>query len=703
MPPVTATVAPPGGALDARPAPPTAATRARNRLAALPPATWLALVLAVGLATAITSPAWGGRPIAGEDVMYHLVRADFGLSRLFAHGRVDGWLPRFDLGFDEFLLNGPGLTGLVAAVRVATAGLFSNTGALKVVGIGSYVAFPLAFAFLARSFGLGRRAAGIAAILSLLVSSPFGLGLHGIFSTGLLAHQAGAIFWALAFGALLRVPVDPRARWVVLGGLSAGALAIVHVQSLAFLAFMLVVALVCLLHTDEVTWAALGRLGTAAALGAGSVAFWIVPRLAHGDLQGEFTGWGTQHIGQRVQAILDGEILFRPHVAYVVLAAFAYAGYRVVRRQRYTLAIVAVPVVTLVVAHWALHRAPGQLGEYEIANRVLGYVGVLATLPLAALLGDASRVATRRRRGADLAVVVIVAGVVLASQGPWRDVPRQFGEPTPTMRAAAVELERVVPPQARFAVQRDYPSEIERTGVIHPETWLAWASGRNLLDVYGIEASVVLSGPFVPYELGTAPPESSADRLAVLGVTHVVTTTNDLAVKLDASGRFVTVWQRAPIAILRVVGPAGRPAPATLLSTDVPAHAHVLAASPEHLRVRFDTTSATVGRLAIAWSPKWHGRLDGRPVELRHAAASLRPDDNVLELDLPAGTHTIEVDYRSDGWDHTGVAISVATLAALLVWCVRRRVRRRRPRAPAPDPRPSPSTAAGVSGRSAAP
>ena len=72
--------------------------------------------------------------------------------------------------------------------------------------------------------------------------------------------------------------------------------------------------------------------------------------------------------------------------------------------------------------------------------------------------------------------------------------------------------------------------------MIHPETWLASASERNLLDVYGIESSVVLSGPFVPYDLATAPPESSADSLSVLGVTHVVTTTGELAAYLAAVG-----------------------------------------------------------------------------------------------------------------------------------------------------------------------
>ena len=50
--------------------------------------------LAVVLALWSTGGAWGGRPPHGEDVMAYLVRADFALPHLVAHGRLDGWLPR---------------------------------------------------------------------------------------------------------------------------------------------------------------------------------------------------------------------------------------------------------------------------------------------------------------------------------------------------------------------------------------------------------------------------------------------------------------------------------------------------------------------------------------------------------------------------------------------------------------------------------
>ena len=111
------------------------------------------------------------RPPHGEDVMAYLVRADFALPHLVAHGRLDGWFPRFYLGYQEFLFNGPGVAWAMGAARGMTLGALSNAGALKVVGVMSFAALPVAMAFLARSLGLGRLAAGIAAVLSLLVSS----------------------------------------------------------------------------------------------------------------------------------------------------------------------------------------------------------------------------------------------------------------------------------------------------------------------------------------------------------------------------------------------------------------------------------------------------------------------------------------------------------------------------------------------------
>src|SRR5436305_11389396 len=162
---------------------------------------WLAgVVVMVGIALWMTRGAWGGRPPAGDDVMAHITRADFGLGHLFFHGRLDGWFPRFMLGHREFLFYGQGFTALLGLLRVATLGGLSNTGAMKVAAVGSFVLFGPAAAFLARSLGLSRLASVVAGILALAVNNVYGVGLAAVFVIGLVPQQVAALAACVALG-----------------------------------------------------------------------------------------------------------------------------------------------------------------------------------------------------------------------------------------------------------------------------------------------------------------------------------------------------------------------------------------------------------------------------------------------------------------------------------------------------------------------
>ena len=630
---------------------------------ARPVAAWWGPLVAIALALFVTRPVWGGGPVAGEDVMFHLLRAEVGID-LLLDWRLDAWFPRFYLGHQTYIVYGPGLSWAIALVRGLTFGLLSTTGAQKVVAVGAFAALAPCVAFLARSYGLGRRAAGFAAVLSLLVSSMFGPGIEGLFLVGLQSHQLGAVYFCLALGALLRVPIDDRVRWVVLGAGALALLAITHTISMAVLLVVLPLSLAFLPLTDHVSLAGLRRLLVAGLGGAGLAAFWLVPAMAHRNLRGLPATWATPSLGSRVGDILDGRLLFRPWVATIVLAAWIFGALRVWGRQRYAAALLVVPVAYLVVGHYAAHRWPEDLVGTHLANRGLGYVGVVAVLPLAALVAAATRRLVMWDRRADIALVLVVGAVVFAALGPLRNLPGEFSEPTPQLRAAAVELSAVVPDGARFATQRDYPREIGRTGVIHPETWLARASGRNLLNGVGLESSLARRAPFEPYELANRPPEQSADVMVGLGVTHVVTTTDALAESLTASDRFRVIWRERPIAILAVRPQPGYPEPSSLVSTAVPATASLAVRDPEHLEIRARASAATGATVAVSWSPKWHGTIDGRPVELA------RGDDGLIEVELPQGPSALSLEYRDDGWSVLGVLVTVSTAlsGAVLLW-----------------------------------
>ncbi|MGH9041913.1 MAG: hypothetical protein ACRDZ3_16965 [Acidimicrobiia bacterium] len=637
--------APDGGV--AAPPPAAGSAAPRRRLF-----TWAGLVVGTAVAMILVAPAFGSRPPAGEDVMSHLVRADFGIPELVARGRMDGWFPRFVLGHQEFLFNGPGLVWLMALLRGATFGLLSNAGALKVVSMASYVAMVPAVWFLARSFGLSHRAAGLGAVLSTWVSNPFGVGLEGLFKVGLIPHQLGAVLFCLALGACLRLVDDARPRWTVLAAVSLAGLALTHLISVLVLAVVLALALATLAARRALPWAGLRRVTTAGLVSGGLAGFWLLPLLAHRDLRGIVTTWGTPPIGERLARIARGDLLLPTGVGALALVA---AVYLLTRRRPLTTALAVAPFAYLAVAHGSLAVLGGNEVTLQLANRGLGYAGLLAVLGVGALL---AAITTRLGTPGHLAALVAVAGVAL-TLAPGRNAAGQLAEPVPQMRAAAFALEQVVPDGARFATQRDFPGEVHRTGVIHPETWLARISGRNSLNGFNLESSSTPSAAFAPDKLDESGPRASARRLSRFGTTHVVTTSTKLFGDLTGSGRFLPVWQDPPLAILEVVPPDGQPDPASLLSSNRrPFVGRLTDTRSEHVGIEIEAPAPSVATVAIAWSPKWHGTINDTPVELR------RTIDGLITLDIPTGTSDLALTYRPDPYDRLGPAITLATLLA---------------------------------------
>src|SRR4051794_12691147 len=171
---------------------------------------WAGVGLSVVLGLWMTAGVWGSRPQAGDDIEGQLVWNEFAVSRLFAHGRLDGWFPGFMVGYQKFLQYGPGYSWLVATARLLTFGILSTAGAVKVVSVLSVIAVGPAAAFLARSLDLSPLTAGVAAVLALAVDTVFGLGPSGVFGVALLPSQMGAIWMFLALGAAIRVWYRPR-------------------------------------------------------------------------------------------------------------------------------------------------------------------------------------------------------------------------------------------------------------------------------------------------------------------------------------------------------------------------------------------------------------------------------------------------------------------------------------------------------------
>ncbi|HMF04689.1 MAG TPA: hypothetical protein VKH17_07740, partial [Acidimicrobiia bacterium] len=241
------------------------------------------------------------------------------------------------------------------------------------------------------------------------------------------------------------------------------------------------------------------------------------------------------------------------------------------------------------------------------------------------------------------------------------------------LREAAAELRRVVPDGARFVTRRELkdlvsaiPIQPHRLGHIQPAFWLAYASGRNSLNGFGIESSNtgVPNAEADAFALDNSP-EAEANFFSRMGVTHEVTMTDALADHFGSSPRFELVWRDSPIAIFAVRPRSGQPEPASLVTTDAPSTARLRRADPERLRIDVDASRAMRADIAVAWSPKWHATLDGRPVRIGHTRNGL------ITMHVPAGASTVALTYEPDAWDRMGVVVSALTLVVLTVLGVR--------------------------------
>ena len=106
-------------------------------------------------------------------------------------------------------------------------------------------------------------------------------------------------------------------------------------------------------------------------------------------------------------------------------------------------------------------------------------------------------------------------------------------------------------------------------------------------------------------------------RLSPLGVTHVVATSDEFVRRLTRSPRFVPVWTSPPLTILALQPAPDRPPPPVSSPPRGRMSARLTGVDAEHLTFDLDAPAPVDATVAVAWSPKWHGRLDAAPVRLR--------------------------------------------------------------------------------------
>ncbi len=325
---------------------------------------------------------------------------------------------------------------------------------------------------------------------------------------------------------------------------------------------------------------------------------------------------------------------------------------------------------------------PGDVTS-QMPWRSMTSIGVIALIPAASFLVAAAdwstgllqqagqRVSALASLGQHRRLLADVLGIAVCMIFVFgiddRSTPRgELTDPIPAMHETAARLHQLVPEGARFAVEEDFPTEIARLGVIAPARWLGWASGRNELNTFNPELNKSATA-FVVREIHDGS-SGLGSRLAALGVTHVVTTSDETALRLTQNAELTLVEERRPVRIWAVAA-TERADPRALVSVD----GGTLAAtyerrSNEHHRFAVDVSQTVNATIAIAYSPRWNLTVDGRAVEPTPLF------DGRMQFELTAGHHEIVLDYGRD-WRTIvgGVVSTIAFVGAMsMLWRTRR-------------------------------
>jgi len=679
-------------------------------------------LLAIWMTWGIWQP---GIPV-GDDTAAHYVRAEYAFTHFFPR-QADGWQTSFGLGYQEFLFLGPVFTLLVGLIKVVSLGTISTLGAFKLAIVLSFLLLPLGLAFLAWCFGLGKRAAGVAALLTMAVSSVFGgAGLSGVFQSGLVPQQLGSVWLLFGLGGVVLIMRHPTMHRVLFAAACVAVLVATHPIATIILGVLATSMLIgagvewtiarrATLKPALRRWAqTLGddvragdtiephsqenapllafvakrllALGAAALISAALAGFVLFPLALHSDLRGENSAWGDAAITQQLGNMWKGEFLIRPWVALLLLVGFAFTLMLAMLGRRMALTLTLTPVIFLVLGRIFVNATPDNPIAIQLTNRSFADVLLIALLPLAAMIAGPRHTVSRSIATAfrtplnrhplyviadGLVPIILALAVVMLPPHLGRDRVGTV-KPTPPIAHAAELLTTVVPPEGRFATQRDFPREFGLTGMSHPDLWLAAATGRNTLNIFNLESSTVFEPVYETENLTSASPEKKARLLARLGITHLLLINTAMAGDIPASSSFRSIWAEGSMQILEVLPPDGQPSPVSRLATDEPATATLTQSDPEHVTIDATTSAATDASIATAWSSKWHVWVNGQEVPTRATP------DNLIALRLPAGASRIEMAYGPDRADAVGRLVTIFSVGCVgyVLWLSRRKSRR---------------------------
>jgi len=598
------------------------------------------------------------RVIRLDDVYYsadsstHFVRMMHTRNLYLPSGHHWGWEPFWFQGYVPFLLY-PHLTYVLLAI--ASLLPIEPHRLFNLYAVAIYLGLPLAAGWLV-AHARGAVMGVLMAVWVAAASSMYGIGLRGVFHTGLLTQQAGLlVFLAFAYDILLSRRIDRAALWM-------GLAPLVHVHT-AVLA--------------GVAWLAEGVLRVLRRDASEPLRPWLVGSLvaaliATPTAVGLIVGWDQVGVStlfgypsRLFLLLMRGELLAPwPILAALLLGAFAAVPASKGAERRWALGALLVGVFFLVVALLNV-GFPGILG------RILVTMLRLRTLPFA-LLWLALLAAwgwPRLSRPVRAAMVVLtVAGLPTT----WGHLATNVGRVANTrplhVRAEAKTLRTLEEALAwvkQDAGERTATVLLNRSGKLRVALGLRRTLevlGQPMIGGHGLELASVRNGrQFQQPESIDCPKLKATLRRYAVG--YVIEADPERRAVYEKCLAIPAAFTTGEWGVVKLNGDWGSFAPAVRAFrrndtwTEL---AWSLHPQPRPTRLV----------LPMANTAPWEATIDGRPLEFQAT------EDHMVAFDVPPQSSLLRMRYLGPPGEWSSVAVSGAGLVLGLVLVVRANRRR---------------------------
>ncbi len=614
----------------------------------------LVLAALAAVAVAVARPVFDPGYPSGWDAAGHFIRLRSLVEIFLPAARTDGWSPYWYNGFVPFTFYPHLFFLVVAAAHTALAGTVDLLGVFKGAIVACWALLPAAVYLLARAFRLGRFGALVGATASLGVSTPYGMGIEGLFLVGLVPHGFALLLWCAALGAF-HVGITRGGAWVPLAGVACGLVGLAHTITTVHLALAGLLYVAMAVRAGRRPRRVLGRAVAIGVVALAVAAAALVPMLVYHDRLGPEAGWPRMEFLPR--------FLRGTYLGGVVVNGLALAFVVGLRRRRFetryllTMALLTLPL-TLGLVKTGVARVDVAVDRLLHA-RSAPFVGVAVALFAGGACATV-RTAAARRLGA-AAGVLVAAGLVaavawdvrarLVALRPWIRVDSHVDTPEKRDLYAAFQWLRLNAPPAGLVGFDDRVPNPGPVGFARFPSRINLETERNTVQGEQLEATRA-HNELPLHHLHDWEPEELRRRLLRTNVSHVLSWTDDVAANLGRGTALTPAFRSGRVTVWEVAAEDFR------LATGDGVVVQGLDLAPERIEWTLAAEGPRTVTLAVAHHPSWRATLDGRPVP------TIETEDHLTAVELPAGRSQLRLVFAPPWWESAVGWWSVAAVVA---------------------------------------